>query len=68
MIMSKRPTLGKVPAGRIAVLDHKGNVRGAVTPASTQLNVSRFGVGRNAKLVTVAGRKEWHGQPPKKTK
>jgi hypothetical protein len=67
--MTKRATIGQVPAGRIAVIDHRGNVRGAVTPASTQLNVSRFGVGRDAKLVTVAGgRKEWHGQPPKKSK
>jgi len=64
----KRPTIGKVPASRIAVLDHKGNVRGHVTPASSQLNVSRFGVGRNAELVTVAGKKEWHGKPPRKTK
>jgi hypothetical protein len=67
--MTKRATIGQVPAGRIAVIDHKGNVRGHVTPASSQLNVSRFGIGRNAELVTVAGgRKEWHGKPPKKAK
>ena len=67
--MARRPTIGKVPVSRIALVDHRGNVRGNVTAASSQANVSRFsGMGRNAKLVTVAGgRKEWHGaKPPRK--
>jgi hypothetical protein len=66
--MKRKQPIGQVPAGRIAIVDYAGNVRGHCGATATQALVSRFGVGRNAELKTVKGRKEWHGLKPKATK
>lgn len=65
MITKFKP--GKVPEGTIPLIDVRGNVRGHCTKAAIQSTINRFpGMGRNAKLVTMAGsRKEWHAQPRK---
>jgi hypothetical protein len=64
----KRAPAGCVPVNRIAIIDHKGNVRGHVGATATQALVSRFGVGRNAELKTVNRKKVWQGKPPRKVK
>jgi hypothetical protein len=59
---------GEVPPNRIAIVDHLGNVRGHCGLTGTQSLVSRFGIGRDAKLVRSEenGRLEWRGQNPRK--
>lgn len=60
----KRPTPGEIPAHRIPIHDHKGNVRGHVGHTATSATVARFLGHHGAELKTVKGRETWVGQPP----
>lgn len=55
---------GEVPANRIPIHDHEGNVRGHVTKAATQATVARFLGRHGATLETVEGRQTWVGSKP----
>jgi hypothetical protein len=46
----KQPKPGTLPLSRIAVLDHKGNMRGHVGKLATSLTASRFLGGKPAYL------------------
>lgn len=59
--MAKKHTVGCVPDGRIAIIDHKGAVRGHVGPYAIAATVQRFGV-KEPILKRVRGKLEWHGQ------
>lgn len=55
---------GEAPEGRLAIFDHKGNMRGHVTKAATQSTVARFLGRHGAKLGTKNGKKAWIGDEP----
>jgi hypothetical protein len=58
----KQITPGTLPAGRIAVLDHMGNMRGHVGKLATSLTASRFLGGKPAYLdKTDEGKPCWRG-------
>lgn len=55
----KRTKIGKVPEGRIPILDQGNRVRGHVGPKATEATVARFLGHNNAKLETNGGRVVW---------
>lgn len=55
---------GQPPEGRLAIFDHKGNMRGHVTKAATQATVARFLGRHGAKLGTKDGKQAWIGDKP----